>query len=108
MNLIDQNFQEEIKKSDKPVLVDFFATWCGPCAVLSPILDKIEKDSDGEFILEKVDVDFFPLTCQTYGINVMPTVVLFKNGAPVSGFKGLIPEDAIREWLKKNLNSEKK
>lgn len=103
MQLTDQNFQEDIKKSDKPVLVDFFATWCGPCAVLGPILEKIEKESSGEFVLAKVDVDQFPLTCQKLGINVMPTVVLFKGGNPISGFTGLIPEAAVKEWLQKNL-----
>ncbi len=106
MQLTDQNFQEEIKKSDKPVLVDFFATWCGPCAVLGPILEKIAKESNGEFILEKVNVDFFPLTCQKFGINVMPTVVLFKEGNPVSGFTGLISEAAVKEWLQKTLATE--
>lgn len=106
MQLSDQNFQEEIKKSEKPVLVDFFATWCGPCTVLGPILEKIEKESGGDFILEKVDVDKFPLTCQKLGINVMPTVVLFKDGNSVSGFTGLIPEDVVKDWLKKNLGAQ--
>lgn len=102
----DQNFETEINQSDKPILVDFFATWCNPCSVLGPILEKIEKEANGEFVLAEIDVDESPSTCQKFGINVMPTVVLFKKGQPVSGFTGLIPEATVKEWLKKNLSSQ--
>jgi thioredoxin 1 len=99
-NLTDQNFQEEMEKSDKPVLVDFYASWCGPCQVLGPILEKIAEEFKDKIVLAKVNVDEFPQTSSRFGIESIPNVFLFKNGKPVDGFLGLVPENTIKNWLK--------
>jgi len=103
LNLTDQNFEEEIQKADKPVLVDFWAEWCTPCLVLSPILEKLAEEYKDKFVLAKVNLDTAPLTAQKYGIEQIPTVILFKNGKPISGFIGVRPEPVIKNWLEQNL-----
>jgi len=106
LNLTDENFEEEIKKSDKPVLVDFFATWCGPCEVLGPIIEKVVEDFGGKIELFKANVDNFPIISSKFGIDRIPMVILFKNGKPVDSFIGLMPEPAIKTWLENALNKK--
>ncbi len=101
--LTDQNFEEEIKKNQKPVLVDFFADWCPPCQILSPILEKLEKEFGEKIVFAKINVDESPLTAQKFGINPIPTVVLLKGGEPIASFVGLMPEAEIKNWLGKNI-----
>ena len=97
--LTDENFEKEIQSINKLVLVDFFATWCGPCFVLTPILEKIADDLKDKIVLVKVELDNIPFTAQKFGIDRIPTVVLFKSGKPISGFIGLRTEEFIKEWL---------
>jgi len=104
-NLTDQNFEEEIKKSEKPVLVDFFATWCGPCEVLGPIIEKVAENLSDKVVLAKVNVDQFPITSGKFKIDRIPNVILFKDGKQVDGFIGLMSEEAIKTWLEKALGS---
>jgi len=104
LDLTDQNFEEKIKKSAKPVLVDFFATWCGPCEVLGPVLEKITESFGDKVVLAKVNVDQFPATSGKFNIDRIPNVILFKNGKQVDGFIGLMPADEIKKWLEKALN----
>jgi thioredoxin 1 len=104
-NLTDQNFEEEIKKSEKPVLVDFFATWCGPCEVLGPIIEKVAEDLSDKVVLAKINVDQFPTTSEKFKIDRIPNVILFKEGNQVDGFVGLMSEEAIKTWLEKALGS---
>lgn len=104
LNLTDQNFIEEIKKADKPVLVDFFATWCGPCQVLGPMLENIADEMKNEFILAKCNVDEFPQTSTKFNVDRIPNVVLFKNGQVIDSFIGLMPAEEIKKWLKQALN----
>ena len=99
ISLTDQNFQEFIQKSQKPILVDFFAEWCPPCKMLSPILEKLEKEFGEKIIFAKINVDKAPVTAQKFGINPIPTVILLKKGEPVGTFVGLIPEQEIKNWL---------
>lgn len=103
MNFTDKNFEQETAKADKPVLVDFFAEWCGPCSVLGPILEKIAEDFKDRVILAKINVDEYPLTSQKFNIDRIPAIMLFKNGQPVSSFIGLMPESDIRKWLEQIL-----
>ena len=107
LELTDENFEKEISNAKKPVLVDFFAIWCPPCSILSPILEKIEEEFKEKVIFAKVNVDAAPKTSQKYGINPIPTVILFKGGKPISEFIGARPESDVREWLKDNLENEK-
>ena len=101
--LNDQNFHEEISKAEKPVLVDFWMHGCGPCLRLAPILDKIAKDLSDKIIVIKVNLDDVPATAQKYGINMVPLMILFDKGKPLSGFMGLRPEKEIKDWLEKSL-----
>jgi thioredoxin 1 len=104
LNLTDQNFDEEIKKSEKPVLIDFFATWCGPCQVLGPMLEKIADEMKDEIDFAECNVDEFPQTSSKFNIDRIPNVVLFKNGQPIDSFIGLMPEDSVKNWLREALN----
>ena len=99
MNLNDQNFEQELAKEEKPVLVDFFANWCGPCKVLGPTLEKVAEEMKDKFVLAKINVDEFPQTSQKFGIDRIPMVVLFNKGKAVNGFIGALPESAIKQWL---------
>ena len=92
--------------SPKPVVVDFWMCGCAPCQIISPILEKLANDFEEKIILAKINLDTIPRTCQKYGINVVPTVILFKGGKPVSGFIGARPENEIRKWLEENLRNE--
>ena len=108
-DLTDQNFEQEIRNAEKPVLVDFMAIWCPPCLALSPVLEKLEKEFEGKIIFAKVNVDVAPKISQKYEINPIPTVILFKEGKPTNRFFGVKSEEAIREWLEENLkNNENK
>jgi len=104
--LTDENFDEKIKAEDKFVLVDFFATWCGPCSVLGPILERVGEHFKEKVVLVKINVDDFPKTSQKFGIEQIPSVFLFKNGKPVNSFVGLIPEKSIKDWIENILKSE--
>lgn len=105
MILTDENFEKEIKSTEKLVLVDFFATWCEPCSALSPILEKVAQDFKEKLILFKANIDDAPKNAGKFGVEKIPTVVLFKNGKPVSGFVGLAPESSIKEWIE-NVSKE--
>jgi thioredoxin len=104
--LTDENFDKEINAQDKLVLVDFFATWCEPCTILGPILERVAEHFKEKIVLIKANVDSFPVAAQKYGAERIPAVILFKNGKPINGFVGLIPEKAIKEWLENILCSE--
>ena len=94
-------FQDDVlqKSMEVPVLVDFWATWCGPCKTLGPILEKLAADYNGAFLLAKVDVDAEQQLAGYFGIRSVPTVVLIKDGQPVDGFPGALPEGQLRQFL---------
>jgi thioredoxin 1 len=104
MELINETqFQEKVLNSDKLVLVDFFATWCGPCHMVAPILDQISKESDGSYEIYKVDVDENESLARKYGIMSIPTMILFKDGKQVDKVMGFRPKNQIVEVLNTNL-----
>lgn len=105
MQITDQNFEEELKKAAKPVVVDFYADWCGPCRALGPVLEKIAEEYKDKIILLKANVNEIPMAAEKYGADRIPFVVLFKNGKPVDSFVGLAPEESIKEWLNNNLKA---
>ncbi len=98
-NITDENFEKEITNSELPVLVDFFAVWCEPCKVLGPILEKVAEEFKGKLKFIKANVNEIPVTSQKFGIEQIPTVVLFEKGKAVNGFIGLRSEEDIRKWL---------
>ena len=103
--LKDENFEKEINgPQDKFVLVDFFAVWCEPCSALAPILEKVAEQFKDKVVLMKANLDDTPFNARKFGVEKIPTVVLFKNGKPVSGFVGLVPERAVKEWLENIVN----
>ena len=103
-NITDETFEKEVASTDKYVLVDFFATWCEPCSVLGPIIERVAEQFKDKVILIKADVDKFPATAQKFGVDKIPMVALLKEGKQVNGFVGLIPEKAIKEWLENIIN----
>lgn len=90
--LTDENFDEIVLKSDKPVIVDFWAEWCGPCRVIGPIISEIGEDYEDKIIVGKMDVDSNPLTPAKYGIRNIPTVLFFKQGAIADKQVGAVPK----------------
>lgn len=93
--LTEQNFEEEVLKSDKPVLVDFWATWCGPCRMLAPMIEKIAEEQEGVIKVGKVDVDEEMDLATKYGISSIPTLMVFKEGKVVNSSVGVQPKEAI-------------
>ena len=99
MELTDQNFEAEVLKSDKPVLVDFWAEWCMPCRMLGPTIEKIAKDYNGKVKVGKVDTDANRDVSLRYGISAIPTVILFRDGQVAQKFVGLRQEKEFKEVL---------
>ena len=97
--LTDENFDKEVQAADKLALVDFYATWCEPCSMLAPVLEKVATEFQDKIVLLKANVDETPINSQKFQVSVIPTVVLFKNGQPVDSFTGFKPEAELKLWL---------
>lgn len=96
----DANFETEVLKSDQPVLVDFFATWCGPCRMQGPIVEEVAKETVGQAKVGKMDVDANPQTAEKYGIMSIPTIKIFKAGKETANLVGLQTKEALLKELK--------
>ena len=93
------NFDELLTVSDLPVLVDFYATWCGPCKMMAPILEQVNQQIKGKLRIVKIDTDRYPQLASRYNIEALPTLVLFKNGEPVDKIEGVIQPQQLEERL---------
>jgi thioredoxin 1 len=99
----DETFDHEVIKSDLPVLVDFWAEWCGPCRSIAPAIEELAKDYAGKLKVAKVNVDENPMTPSTYAVRGIPTLIIFKNGQPAATQVGALPKSALKSWIEKNL-----
>ena len=95
----DDSFEQEVLKSEVPVLVDFWAEWCGPCKMIAPALEEIASELDGRVQVAKVNIDDNPLTPQKYGVRGIPTLMLFKGGQVAATKVGALPKNQLAEWV---------
>jgi len=103
VNVNDDNFETEVLKSDVPVLVDFWAEWCGPCKMIAPILDEIATEYAGKLKVAKVNIDENPGTPPKYGVRGIPTLMLFKNGEVEATQVGALSKSQLTAFLDSNL-----
>jgi thioredoxin 1 len=95
----EQSFDQDVLQSDKPVIVDFWAEWCGPCHAVAPVLDRIVDESNGELRLVKVNIDEQPALAQRFGVQSIPMMILFKDGEPAAAAIGAQPKPALERAL---------
>ncbi len=100
ITITEQNFESEVLQSDKPVLVDFWASWCGPCRMLAPVIAELAEEYEGRAKVGKVNVDEQQALAVRYRVSSIPTVIVFKNGEPVASSVGVRPKAQLEELLK--------
>ncbi|MBP9096548.1 MAG: thioredoxin [Ignavibacteria bacterium] len=95
LEITDANFDAEVINSDKPVLIDFWAVWCGPCKLIAPVVEEVAKEYEGKFKVGKMDIDNNPNVAMKYGIRSIPTLLIFKDGKVVDQIVGAVPKNVI-------------
>jgi len=100
VQVTDATFEEEVKNSDIPVVVDFWAEWCGPCKMIGPALEELSEEYEGKIKIAKVNVDDNPNSPMTLGVRGIPALFMFKDGEVVSNKTGAAPKSALEDWIK--------
>ena len=103
MDVTDVTFSNQVLSADKPVLVDFWAPWCGPCKMVGPIVEELAKEYDGKLNVFKVNVDDNPQSASTYGVMSIPTLMFFKNGKPVKTLVGAQGKESLKKGIEEAL-----
>jgi len=103
MRTTDDSFEVDVLKADVPVVVDFWAEWCGPCKVIAPHLEELANDKGEQIRIAKVNIDDNPLTPTKYGVRGIPTLMLFKNGEIAATKVGALPKSKLYEWVEEAL-----
>ena len=104
IQLTDDNFDEEVFEAKLPVLVDFWADWCGPCRVMGPVIEEIAEEFEGQLKVGKLNVDDNPGAASYHGIRSIPTLILFKDGKPVEEVVGSVPKEQLIDFISRALN----
>jgi thioredoxin 1 len=105
VELTDQNFEQEALNADKPVMIDFWAEWCGPCKTIAPVVEELSSDYDGKAVIAKVDVDNNPQIAAKFGIRNIPTILFLKNGEVVDKSVGAVSKDVLQQKLDQQLSN---
>ncbi|AGE15976.1 thioredoxin [Serratia sp. OLHL2] len=103
IHLTDSSFEADVLKAEGPILVDFWAEWCGPCKMIAPILDEIAEEFEGKLTITKLNIDQNPATAPKYGIRGIPTLLLFKNGEVAATKVGALSKGQLKDFLNANL-----